>query len=294
MKKNYFYFFIFLLFLFNACEDKFTEGRYVSNEVLNSPSSFGFVDVTNGSYIEETIDCGKGLGNPSFEEALVRVSAFAQVSVWKDTKVYVNYDEKVMFVTYDGYYAHDIEPIYSSIEYTTKDLTHKYQISDALICKGGRVHMFTVFIPSSPSGSAQIKLLEGNHPYDYSYADTGEDNNSGNYNGGGDSGGDNTYPYNVYNIYETTCFKLYMLDNKDTGSWEVVKSYYAWESKSTGSIILSKSKNDDSKWIGSASKNNSTKIGVYDVSNYDYKYIDYTPVGGAWYYYFILGNKLKE
>lgn len=293
MKKNLFPFFALFLLFFTACEDKFPEGRNVSTEVLNSPSSFGFVDVTNGSFIEETVDCGTGLGNPSYEKALVRVSAFAEVEVWKDTKVYVNYDEKVMFITYDGYYAHDIEPIYSTVEYTTKDLTHKYQILDALICKGGSNHVFTVFVPSSPSGTVQVKLIEGNHPYSYSTDDTGENNNSGNGNGGGNSGDDKSYPYNVYNIYETTCFKLYMLDNKDTGSWEVITSYYAWESKSTGSIVLSKSKDDDSRWIGSASKNNNDKIGVYDVSSYKYKYIDYSPVGGAWYYYFSLGRKLN-
>lgn len=293
MKKIAFLCFALFLFIFTACEEKYPEGKNVSTEVLNSPSSFGFVDVTENSFIEENVDCGTGLGNPSYEQALVRVSAFAQVEVWKDTKVYVNYDEKVMFISYDGYYANDIEPIYSSIEYTTRDNSHTYEISNALICKGGRIHVFTVFVPATPAGSVRVKLIEGNHPYNYSKDDTGENSSSDNGSGEGNKDGDNSYPNNVYNIYETTCFKLYMLDDKDTGTWEVVTSYYAWESKSTGSIVLSKSTFDDSRWIGSASKNNGKKIGVYDISGYKYKYIDYTPVGGAWYYYFNLGKKLN-
>ena len=75
-----------------------------------------------------------------------------------------------------------------------------------------------------------------------------------------------------------------MLDNKNTGE-KYTKSYYKWVS-STGKVILSISATNTAYWIGVASKNYDSTRGGYPVSGYTYRYIDYTPVGGAWYYYF--------
>lgn len=109
---------------------------------------------------------------------------------------------------------------------------------------------------------------------------------SGSGSSSGSSSSSSTYPENLYNISQTVCFKLYMLDGKNDGSWEVV-TYYKWETKSSPyRVILSRGPYYESQWIGVASKNSDSKRGIYDVSKYRYKYINYTPVGGAWYYYF--------
>lgn len=109
--------------------------------------------------------------------------------------------------------------------------------------------------------------------------------NSGSGTGGSTGGGGGTSdPTTGYTITQVSVCAIYMLDNKNTGE-KYTKSYYKWVS-STGKVILSISATNSAYWIGVASKNSDSTRGGYPVSSYTYRYIDYTPVGGAWYYYF--------
>ena len=102
--------------------------------------------------------------------------------------------------------------------------------------------------------------------------------------GGTTGGGGTSDPTAGYTITPVSVCAIYMLDNKNTGD-KYTKSYYKWVS-STGRVILSISATNTAYWIGVASKNYDSTRGGYPVSGYSYRYIDYTPVGGAWYYYF--------
>ena len=107
---------------------------------------------------------------------------------------------------------------------------------------------------------------------------------SGGGSGGGTGGGGSSDPTAGYTITQVSVCAIYMLDNSNTGD-KYSRSYYKWVS-STGKVVLSRSATNSAYWIGVASKNYDSKCGGYTVSGYSYKYVDYTPVGGAWYYYF--------
>lgn len=116
------------------------------------------------------------------------------------------------------------------------------------------------------------------------YGEKSSGGGSGGGTGGGTGGGGSSDPTAGYTITQVSVCAIYMLDNKNTGE-KYTKSYYKWVS-STGRVILSISATNTAYWIGVASKNNDSTRGGYPVSGYTYRYIDYTPVGGAWYYYF--------
>ncbi|MBR1809075.1 MAG: hypothetical protein IJ776_06785 [Paludibacteraceae bacterium] len=102
--------------------------------------------------------------------------------------------------------------------------------------------------------------------------------------GGGSSGGSSSDDTKGYTITRTSVCAIYALDNQSTGT-KYSKSYYKWVS-SSGRVILSISSSNSAYWIGVASKNYDSTCKGHIVSSYDYKFVDYSPVGGAWYYYF--------
>lgn len=104
--------------------------------------------------------------------------------------------------------------------------------------------------------------------------------------GGGTGGGTGGSATSNYDITRTSVCAIYGLDNKQDGD-KYTKSYYKWVSKTNSrNVILSTSSTSNSGWIGVASNNYDSSCRGYNVSGYRYKFVDYKPVGGAWYYYF--------
>lgn len=118
------------------------------------------------------------------------------------------------------------------------------------------------------------------------YGDSGGGSGSGGSGGGGGGtgGGSSTDDTAGYTVSSTSVCAIYATDNSSSGD-KYSKSWYKWVS-STGKVVLSSSRSSKSGWKGVASKNYDSSCKGFSVSSYDYKYVDYSPVGGTWYYYF--------
>lgn len=114
----------------------------------------------------------------------------------------------------------------------------------------------------------------------------GEKSSGGGGDSGGGSGGGTSDPTAGYTITRTSVCAIYLLDNDQSNGDKYSKEWYKWVSDFTGKVILSRSSSNSAYWVGVASKNYDSWCGKWPVSSYTYKLVDYTPVGGAWYYYF--------
>lgn len=114
----------------------------------------------------------------------------------------------------------------------------------------------------------------------------GQEYNSSTGGSGGSGGGGTSDPTAGYTITRTSVCAIYLLDSDQNNGDKYAKEWYKWVSDLTGKVILSRSSSNSAYWVGVASKNNDSKCGKWPVYSYSYKVVDYTPVGGAWYYYF--------
>lgn len=121
--------------------------------------------------------------------------------------------------------------------------------------------------------------------YNYEGETSGESGGEGT-GGGGSGGGGTSDPTAEYTITRTSVCAIYLLDSDQNNGDKYAKEWYKWVSDLTGKVILSRSSSNSAYWVGVASKNNDSKCGKWPVYSYSYKVVDYTPVGGAWYYYF--------
>ena len=281
----------------------------VPQYIVENPGYYGFLDMTSETFETQWAVTSSG----DDEDCIIRTSALNKYWMNRDfpeftKKIYVNYDENVMFErSYDesspSYFnaIRPVESVFNSGYLWTNDNTHCYTMSNAKTESSSGVlysSLSTFFVPSSPDGFVDISAIKGSKPTKYSDIDTGYARNSrgsgtrdesgsgtgGETSGGSTGGGGTSDQTTGYTITQVSVCAIYMLDNKNTGD-KYTKSYYKWVS-STGRVILSISATNTAYWIGVASKNYDSTRGGYPVSGYTYRYIDYTPVGGAWYYYF--------
>lgn len=270
----------------------------VPQEILNNPNSYGFIDMTSETF--ETHSTATSSGDD--EDCIIRTSALNKY--WKNRdfselakKIYVNYAENVMF-EYHSYDASStayfdairpVESVFATGYLWTADNTHCYTMYNAKTeSTSGVLYsvLYTFFIPSSPDGFVDISAISGNRPIKFDDIDTGYARNSRGAGTRDDGGGGGTSdPTAGYTITQVSVCAIYLLDNSNVGD-KYSKSYYKWVSNYTGQVILSRSASSSASWIGVASKNHDSKCGGHTVSGYTYRYVDYTPVGGAWYYYF--------
>lgn len=195
-----------------------------------------------------------------------------------------NYDDKEIYVT-----SH-VSWIWKSDKTVFYDMPegdgHRWCYQFSVSSNSGYTRMTTIQFAKANGESYDLTVVQdgplGEDPSnDTSGGSSGDSGGATDNQGGSQPSNDDT---KGYTITRTSVCAIYALDNQQTGT-KYSKSYYKWVS-SSGRVILSSSGTNSAYWIGVASNNYETTFRGFIVSGYTYRYVDYTPVGGAWYYYF--------